>query len=139
VLELGTRDGDATLALLLAARDVGGHVTSVDIEPCPVAAARVEEAGLREYWRFIQMDDLAVSWDGPIDHLFIDTSHGYRHTLEELRKYEPHVVQGGALSLHDTTTYPAVWRAIEEYFRSRSDVRVFRYVHNNGLAVIEKA
>jgi len=137
-LELGTQDGDSTLALLLALREIGGRLTSVDIEPCPVATARVEAAGLQGRWTFIQSDDLALDWNEPIDHLFIDTSHRHGHTLEELRKYEPFVVPGGVISMHDTTTYPAVWRAIHEYFRGRSDVRTIRYFHNNGLAVIEK-
>lgn len=138
VLELGTRDGDSTLALLLALREIGGRLTSVDIEPCPFATARVEAAGLQGQWTFLQTDDLALDWNGQIDHLFIDTSHRHRHTLEELRKFEPFVVPGGVISVHDTTTYPAVARAIQEYFRARSDVRIIRYFHNNGLAVIEK-
>jgi len=70
--------------------------------------------------------------------LFIDTSHRYAPTTEELRKYEPFVVPGGVMTLHDTTSYPAVWRAVEEVVGGRSDLRVFRYYHNNGLAVIEK-
>lgn len=137
-LELGTRDGDATIALLLGMREIGGRLTSVDVEPCPIARARVNAAGLQGMWTFIQKDDLALEWTEPIDHLFIDTSHRYGPTLEELRKYEPFVVPGGVISLHDTTSYPDVWRASEEYFRGRSDVRSFRYYHNNGLAVIEK-
>jgi len=82
--------------------------------------------------------DLALDWTEPIDHLFIDTSHRYAPTTEELRKYEPFVVPGGVMTLHDTTSYPAVWRAVEEVVGGRSDLRVFRYYHNNGLAVIEK-
>ena len=137
-LELGTRDGDSTIALLLAAREIGGTLTSVDLEPCPIATARVDGAGLRDLWTFVQQDDLGLDWDRPIDHLFVDTSHRYSHTIDELRKYEPFVVSGGVISLHDTTTFPAVWHAIEEYFRGRRDVRIFRYFHNNGLTLVEK-
>ncbi|HKW42631.1 MAG TPA: class I SAM-dependent methyltransferase [Thermoplasmata archaeon] len=138
VLELGTRDGDSTIALLLASKEIGGRLTSVDIEPCPIATARVHAAGLQDLWTFLQTDDLALDWNQPIDHLFIDTSHRYARTIDELRKFEPFVVPGGAISLHDTTSYPAVWRAVEEVVRGRSDLWVFRYYHNNGLAVIEK-
>src|SRR3989442_265699 len=91
-LELGTRDGDSTIALLLAAREIGGTLTSVDLEPCPIATARVDGAGLRDLWTFVQQDDLGLDWDRPIDHLFVDTSHRYSHTIDELRKYEPFVV-----------------------------------------------
>ncbi len=138
ILELGTRSGNSTLALLWGAREVGGHVTSVDVEPSPEAQARVEAAGLASCWTFLRGDDMALSWNEPVDHLFIDTSHLYDHTRAELRKYEPLVVPGGVITMHDTTSNPDVWRAIEDHFRGRTDVRVFRYLHNNGLAVIEK-
>jgi len=138
ILELGTRTGESTLALLAAAKEVGGHVTSVDLEDCPVAKARVREAGLETHWTFLLADDLALEWETPIDHLFIDTSHAYEHTLRELRKYEPLVVPGGVITMHDTTSRPEVWRAIEDHFRGRADFRVFRYFHNNGLALIER-
>lgn len=138
ILELGTRDGDSTVALLLAAREIDGQVTSVDIAPCPVAHARVEAGGLQDRWTFLQRDDLALEWTAPIDHLFIDTTHEFAQTLNELRKYEPFVAPGGAISMHDTTSCPTVWRAVDQYFRGRRDVRIFRYYHNNGLAVIEK-
>ncbi|HWM51907.1 MAG TPA: class I SAM-dependent methyltransferase [Thermoplasmata archaeon] len=139
VLELGTRSGESTLALLLAAKEIDGHVTSVDVNPCPEAESRVAEAGLAALWTFVMQGDLDLDWKDPIDHLFVDTSHRYGHTLEELRKYEPFVVSGGVISLHDTTAHPPVWRAVEEYFRGRKDVRIFRYYHNNGFTVIEKS
>jgi len=138
VLELGTRSGDSTLALLLAAKAIGGRVTSVDTEPCPEATARVKAAGLAPHWTFLLSDDLGLPWRDPIDHLFIDTSHRYEHTLEELRKFEPFVVPGGVITLHDTTSHPEVWRAVESYFRGRSDIEVYRYFHNNGFTVAEK-
>ena len=138
ILELGTRSGDSTLALLLGAKETGGHVTSVDIEPCPEAQARVAASGLTPYWTFLLSDDLVLPWTEPVEHLFIDTSHAYDHTLAELRKYEPLVVPGGVITMHDATSNPDVWRAVEDHFRGRADVRVFRYLHNNGLALIEK-
>ncbi len=139
ILELGTRSGDSTLALLLAAKEIGGSLMSVDIEPCPEAQARVVEAGLSDYWTFVLTDDLALEWRDPIDHLFIDTSHRYEHTLEELRKYEPFVVPGGVVTLHDTTSHRVVWQAVQDHFRGRTDVRIFRYYHNNGFTIIEKS
>ncbi len=138
VLELGTRTGESTVALCVAAKEIGGHVTSVDIEPCPIAESEVRKAGVEDVWTFFLGDDLALDWRDPIDHLFIDTSHRYDHTRRELEKYEPLVAPGGAITLHDTTSHPEVWRAVADHFRNRQDVRVFRYWHNNGLALIEK-
>ena len=139
VLELGTRTGESTVALLSAAREIGGHVTSVDLEPCPDAEARVRGAGLEAFWTFLRADDLALDWEEPIDHLFIDTSHEYDHTVQELRRFEPLVSPAGVITMHDTTSRPEVWRAIEDHFRGRRDARIFRYYHNNGLALIERA
>lgn len=138
VLELGTRTGESTVVFLAATRETSGHVTSVDIAPCPEAKRKVEEAGLAGHWTFILSDDLALDWTRSIDHLFIDTSHEYTHTKQELEKFEPFVRKGGVISLHDTTSHIDVWRSVTEYFEGRKDVRIFRFLHNNGLAMIEK-
>jgi predicted ThiF/HesA family dinucleotide-utilizing enzyme len=37
-----------------------------------------------------------------VDLLFIDTSHYYEHTLQELRTYVPRVRPGGTVLMHDT-------------------------------------
>jgi len=138
VLELGVRNGDSTLVFLIAAREVGGHVTSVDLEYCHTAHARVAAAGLSRQWTFIEGNDLEIPWTTPIDHLFIDTSHRYEHTLAELRKFEPWVTPGGVISVHDTTSALGSWRAVGAYFAGRSDVRILRYFNNNGLTLIWK-
>ena len=138
VLELGTREGYSTIAFLEAAKEIGGTVTSVDIEPCPKAHERVAAMGLQDYWTFIESDDLAIAWDRPIDHLFIDTSHMYEHTVKELNRFEPLVVEGGLISLHDVVFAPGVRQAIDEYVADRPDLRPYRYFHNNGLEVILK-
>lgn len=61
-----------------------------------------------------------------------------QHTLKELEKYEPHVREGGIITLHDIITFPSVMKAIDEYLRNRNDLRLYKYLHNNGLAVIFK-
>jgi len=138
ILELGTRTGESTVALLLAARDVEGSVTSVDIDPCLEAKRNIRESGLDKYWTFIQADDLPVQWSSPIDHLFIDTSHTFEQTLRELQKYEPYVVSGGIVTLHDTVSNPEVLRAIRLYAMDKPHLKVYQYFNCNGLAVIIK-
>lgn len=138
ILELGTREGYSTIAFLEAAKAIGGTVTSVDIEPCPKAKERVASAGLQDLWTFIEGDDLAIQWDRPIDHLFIDTSHMYEHTLKELNRYEPLVVDGGVITLHDVVFASGVRQAIDEYIADRPDLKSYRFFHNNGLEVIFK-
>ncbi len=138
IVELGTREGESTIALLEAARRIGGRVHSIDIDPCIKAKEMVRSYGLEKYWVFTQGDDLEVEWGKPIDHLFIDTSHLFEHTVKELEKYEPHVKRGGIITLHDTVIYPEVLPAIMKYTDGRGDLRVYKYFNNSGLVVIFK-
>ena len=137
VLELGVRDGDSTIALLSAVERIGGEVTSIDIEDCPVARKRVCNAYFDPLWTFIQDDDLMVEWDRPIDHLFIDTTHQYQHTVMELEKFAPFVAPGGLITLHDFAV-PGVAKAVTKFLWKNPDMTLYSYMHNNGLAVIFK-
>lgn len=138
IVELGTAEGESTVTLLQAASQIGGVVYSIDIARCPKAHEIIKRAGLYRCWNFIQADDLQFVWNQPIDHLFIDTSHLYEHTLKELQKYEPHVREGGIITLHDIVSFPEVMAAITTYTKNRGDLRLYKYFHNNGLAIIFK-
>ena len=138
VVELGTGMGESTIALLEAAKQIGGRVYSIDVNPCLEACAMIKAYGLEGYWTFIQGDSLKVGWDKPIDHLFIDTVHTFDQATKELEKYEPYVRRGGIITLHDIVTWPGVLRAINSYVKGRTDLRVYKYFNNNGLAVIFK-
>lgn len=138
ILELGTRTGESTVALLLAARELNGKVTSVDIDSCDEARQKIKNLDLQAYWNFIHMDDLKLDWDEPIDHLFIDTSHTYEQTISEFKKFEPLVKKGGLITLHDIISCPPVLEAINHYISGRSDLRFYKFFHNNGLGVIRK-
>lgn len=137
VLELGVREGNSTLALLEAVREISGHLWSIDLEARDTVKKLIVKYGLSDFWTFIQDDDLSYSWELPIDHLFIDTLHTYKHTLKELHKYEPYVSKGGIISMHDLTSCIGVSRAAQEYF-SRRDVRIYQYFNCNGLIVCKK-
>ena len=138
ILELGTRTGESTIALLQAAHEIGGFVTSIDVNPCLEAKKTIKALNFDKQWNFIQMDDLKVDWNKEVDHLFIDTSHTFEHTLSELKKYEPLVRPGGVITLHDIVTYPEVLLAIEEYVKNRADLRFYKYFNNNGLGILMK-
>lgn len=110
-VELGTRGGESTRALLAATLLSGGLMLSVDIDPCDPAGLPDDA---RAVWRFVQSDDVAFGRDrfadwcagqgvAPVvDALFIDTSHLYDHTREELAVWLPFVAPGGVVLLHDT-------------------------------------
>jgi predicted O-methyltransferase YrrM len=130
VLELGTRQGNSTLAFLAAAEAAGGHVWS-----CDIADVTRDPQGMLPWkgtprWTFIRGDDMhpavRAALPGGYDVLFIDTSHEYGHTLAELRACMPRLVPGGVALLHDTDltgwpgydwtgTVPPVRQALGEY------------------------
>jgi len=101
IAELGTRTGQSTAALLAGASASGGHVWSVDCGPVTVPSWWIT-TGL---WSFLPADDLsdeAARWlPAELDILFIDTSHLYERTLDELHWYAPRVRPGGTVFCHD--------------------------------------
>ena len=130
VLELGARRGNSTLAFLAAAQAVNGHVTSVDLDRVPDAPEGMRPWRNCPWWTFVQGDDLhpAVRARLPaqVDVLFVDTSHEYRHTLDECRAYVPRVAPGGVALFHDTKLMSwrgyewdgeaaPVWQALDDY------------------------
>lgn len=98
VIELGSRSGVSTVAWLYALEKTGGHLTSVDLAPAP-------QIGTWGHWEHIQSDDLdpfLVMRLEPADIVFIDTSHAYRQTVQELNTYRWLVKPGGVIVCHDT-------------------------------------
>lgn len=134
-LELGTRYGESTLALLEACKTTGGHLWSIDDDPCEEAKSRVQHYGLWDYWTFIQGDNRQVEWNQEIDHLFIDTSNKYDQKMEELKKYYPHLRVGGWFTMHDPITEPETYRAWKDF---GAKTKEYLYLHNNGLLVAKK-
>ena len=107
ILELGVRGGVSTWALL-DGLPPDGRMASIDIED--VCEGLPERLTADSRWRFIHGDDRLVAWPDA-DLVFIDTSHEYHHTLDELRMAE----RAGAhrIALHDWNlpdVEDAVWR-----------------------------
>jgi len=148
VLELGTRTGVSTVALLAGVETKGGHVWSVDVDDC----SRV--AGNHPQWTFIQGDsrdpDLAeriAAWDRNnegkptamilFDLILIDTFHAYEVTQAELTLWHSRLAPGGTICMHDPETFPGVRRAAQEFADSHGWPITF-VLPNNGMAIIER-
>lgn len=176
VVELGTRGGESTRTFLAAATRAGARMLSIDIDPCTVPGLPDEA---RSRWTFLQSDDVAFGrrdfapWcraNGlapEIDVLFVDTSHLYAHTVEELRVWMPFLSARGVAIFHDTNLDASsrrydgsiLWgwvnergviRAIEDYVGMRLQEKrpfvaeaggwLIQHVpHCNGLTLIRRA
>lgn len=146
-VELGTRGGESTRALLSATLRSQGHMLSIDINNCSIPDLPFDAQSI---WTFFQYDDILfgrekfLAWceekniHPHIDVLFIDTSHLYEHTCQELAVWMPFVSSGGTVLFHDTYMNHAylhndgsigfgwdnergVIRAIEEYLGRNYD------------------
>lgn len=106
VVELGVRSGESSFVLEKAVRQTGGWLISVDLEETDFASDYSR-------WHFIRMDDreLAARFaaemkqrgaPGTIDFLFLDTSHTYADTVEELAVWMPLLSKRAIVALHDT-------------------------------------
>jgi cephalosporin hydroxylase len=142
IVELGTRGGQSTKVFSDFTLTTNTYGISIDLDPCPVWLNDVEN------WYHFVSDDCKLGqelarnkfWPNgmefePIDFLFIDTSHEFEHTLQELSIWVPLVKRGGWVAFHDTnlTSRPTrrisgdlsygwnnkrgVTRAVEKYFQ----------------------
>jgi len=144
VLELGTRTGVSTAALLAGVEARGGHVWSIDTDPrCQDVAAGHPQ------WTFVHASstepaiadafgavDPGLNNEIVLDMLFIDTEHTYEQASAELALWAPHVKTGGHILLHDPETFPGVRRAVTEFCAARGWPVTF-VLPCNGMAVIE--
>ena len=149
ILELGTRGGESTRVIEKYCREMNIVGKSFDLEAAPAWLKNSKN------WKHFIGDDIdlghnltsAQRWpDGSefkqLDFIFLDTSHEYSHTKEELATYLPLLKSGlGAIAFHDTNVTSSLtfrldgsvgygWdnkrgvaRAIEEYFGFNFDER----------------
>jgi len=112
IVELGVRGGESTRAFI----DVGCRLIGVDINNCdyPVNDKR----------KFYKIDDITFAQShqpylkNSINILFIDTSHLYKHTLDEITSFLPLMADQSLMIFHDTYMSP---------------LKGFRYHRLNGV------
>jgi cephalosporin hydroxylase len=148
VLELGTRGGVSTHALLAGVERAGGHVWSVDLEDCSQVAAGHPQ------WTFVQGDSTdpktaenSAAWDRNSDGkptamamfnlILIDTFHAYENATAELALWGPRLAPGGTILMHDPETFPGVRRAARE-FAAAHGWPITIVTPCNGMAVLTR-
>jgi hypothetical protein len=121
IVELGTRGGLSTRALLAAADVTNAHLLSIDIEDCSGVDVPLP---LKTRWTFIQGDDVEFAGrpfeqfcakrglPPSADVVFIDTSHEYQHTKAELAAWLPRLGPDGVMLFHDTNAGQGWYRSL---------------------------
>ena len=118
ILELGTRGGESTRAFQAYCRIHSKRGISIDLDPAPSWLNS-------EFWTHFQNDDLVIGqqlhskgqWPDfsklePLDLIFLDSSHEYEHTLNEIKLFWPLLQHGGIFLFHDTNLTDSTTRKI---------------------------
>ena len=129
--EVGFKNGSSALAMCIGARESGGRVYSIDINPCREGRARVKAEGYADIHTFIQGDSAAVEFPEPLDVLFIDGSHSYEDVKLDHQKHRSSVKAGGVILFHD----PMSWAPCGQYL-DEAKVPYFRCGSGLGLEVV---
>ena len=147
VIELGTRAGVSTTAWLAGLEVTGGSLITVDLSDAP----RLEHGDVP--WTHLKGDDMSRDLRRQLCDIipltrglvFVDSSHCYRHTLDEIGWYrllQPDVMVFHDMDLEkpigcgcpeDDPPFP-VRRAVEESFAPE---QILHYGGFNGLAVVK--
>lgn len=112
VVELGVGRGWSTVAFLAALSGTNKKLLSFDIDPVRYSAV-VKASGLSpdvlaRYWDFKVSDSTEASEklvDGSVSLLFVDTTHTYAKTKEELEAWLPKMRPDGVICGHDYYLY----------------------------------
>ncbi|MGA2015623.1 MAG: CmcI family methyltransferase [Opitutaceae bacterium] len=143
VVELGCFVGwsSAHMALALKSSNRGGRLFCVDYMQhyLDVAIANLKRHGLSDVATPVcgKSLDAAVmaALPGRIDMVFLDTSHAYPATRDEILAYAPRLTTGGCLVLHDSTKASGVRRSLLEV-GDRFRVLTFATEQSNGVTVL---
>ena len=130
VLEIGTRDGVSTGALLAGVEEHGGHVTSLDIVDCSRLFAGHPQ------WTFVRADSKLFPPMG-VELLFIDGDHSFRGVLGDLERFAPHAQH---VLLHDTDAadWPGVREAVEMFTSMRPEWEVTYREGSYGMGELRR-
>lgn len=77
----------------------------------------VKRAGVEDYVIPVvkRSEEAVKGWDKPVRLLWIDGAHEYEDVKKDFLLWEPHVLEGGIVALHDTTKWPGPKRVAKEY------------------------
>jgi hypothetical protein len=94
-LEIGTRDGASTSAILLGLERNCGVLTSVDIKPCVLWK--------HDLWEFVLSDSKQLQFFNEFDFILIDGDHTREGFLTDLHNCYRWAKNGAMIAVHDVS------------------------------------
>ena len=114
IVEFGCSYGISTIYLAAAAKDNGGHVITIDIEPSKIDGARknIAAAGLADTVTLLEGDasKTLICVKPPVDMLFLDGAKELYLPVYQLLQPKP---SAGAVIIEDNANQPEVRPFIE--------------------------
>lgn len=106
IVELGVRSGASTFVFERVAQSCNSVLISCDLNDCSSVSSYTR-------WYFVKDDDIRFANSFPgfcrtraivptIDLLFVDTSHYYEHTVQEIASWFPFLSSNAKVMFHDT-------------------------------------
>jgi caffeoyl-CoA O-methyltransferase len=140
ILEIGTANGYSAIWFALGLEETGGRLTTIEINPALVEAAKknLARAGLDQRITFLQGNahEVITTLEGPFDLVFIDAELGGK--MDYFRKLHPKLVPSGSLIVvHNVITYRS---AMEDYLtfikeHAEYDTVILSLTMDDGFAV----
>jgi predicted O-methyltransferase YrrM len=138
VVEIGSAQGKSTCYIAAAlSENTRGHLYAIDphsltswndvgsVETYTIIQRNLKQAGVAEKVTLLRetSENVAATWDRPIDVLFIDGDHSYDGVKRDWERFVPHVSSFGFVVFHDT-----LWDLHPDPKYQRADMGVPRFV-----------
>ena len=143
IVEIGSWKGKSTIWLAFGSMAAGDDkVYAIDPHtPLPEEGyvedteadfrRNIEEAGIDSHVVAIIMtsEEAVKGWNRPVGLLWIDGDHRYEQAKQDFLLWEPHVIEGGTIAMHDTIRKKGPKRVLWE--------RIFRSNRFQGISIVD--
>lgn len=136
ILEVGVAYGYSTRAFLrgLKKRKTQGKLYSIDIDSFESLGWKPSPEIIGD-WEFIEGDSRKVKWNKVIDILLIDGGHSYDCVKADYRKFEPFVVSGGLIFMHDVTNQGY---GVKDFWKEICYNKIILPFNHTGFGIVNK-
>jgi predicted O-methyltransferase YrrM len=129
IVEIGSWKGRSTIVLARALAKRGAGVVhavdphtgseehGLDIDTFDAFLGNIERKGAADQvtpHRAASLD-VAAGWTEPLGMVWIDGSHEYEEVAADIKAWGRHLVPGGVMAVHDTTTWAGPGKAVDRF------------------------